>query len=777
MPAQRLPGCRGAHEFARWFALLTVLAAIGWAASARGDESSWPRQFDSSSGSFVIYQPQPEDLDGDLLSCRAAFSLQRTTDAAPLFGVLWFTERIEIDRDSSTVTGRDLDVLKVRLPGITPTQASRYEKLVESEARGWDLSGSLEDLKAGLASTERERASVANLDNTPPRILFVNERAILLEYDGPPELEPIEDSSLERAANTPYAVIFDPRLRTYYLSGANVWYRAENPLGPWTSIANPPAKVRAVVPPDTSAEDVAYGPPPRIMTATEPTELISMDGRPQYAPLVGDDLLYLTNTESDVFRLVSTQEIYVLLAGRWFRASSTDGPWRFVRGDQLPGAFRQIPPDSPKGHVLASVAGTDQADDAVADAEIPQTSAIRRSDVGFQVIYDGPPRFEPIEGVDMQYAVNTDAEVIFADDRYYACDQGVWYIADHPDGPWEVSATRPIAVDEIPPSCPVYDVRYVYIYDVTPTYVYCGYLPGYFGCYPYYGTVVYGTGYRYRPWRGRRHYCARPCTWGYQARYNPWLGRWSFGYSYGSGFLRLGYRWHRGPVAQHPLSPPRWFGPGGFRRPLLGPDRTMLRTRRAARPQSPLDVAAQNLYQRRSNAPRVDEAASRNPLRPIVSPKVRVDTPNNVFAGKDGKVYQRDDRGTWMVNQGRDWKPTQLPRPSPRPVQPGRIGLGAQRGNDWPRPRRALEPRPQSNPGRPLEPGTATRPSESGGAPRPPRALPQRPAPPTLSPLPGNLEREFHGRNRGNAEPAPAKPAPSPGDKKDGEKREGLHKP
>src|SRR5439155_1972813 len=290
-------------------------------------------------------------------------------------------------------------------------------------------------------------------------------------------------------------------------------------------------------------------------------------GRPQYAPLVGGELLYVTNTESDVLRLVSTQEIYVLLAGRWYRPSSTEGPWTFVRGDRLPAVFRQIPPDSPKGHLVASVAGTDQADDAVADAEIPQTSAIRRDDSGFEVLYDGPARFEPIEGTDMQYAVNTDAEVIFADDRYYACDQGVWYIADSPDGPWSVSETRPLAVDDIPPACPVYDVRYVYIYDVTPTYVYCGYLPGYIGCYPYYGTVVYGTGYRYRPWRGRRHYYPRPFTWGFQPRYNPWLGRWSFGYTYWSGFLRTGSRWNRGLLAQHPVSPPRWFGPGGYRRP------------------------------------------------------------------------------------------------------------------------------------------------------------------------------------------------------------------
>jgi len=31
-------------------------------------------------------------------------------------------------------------------------------------------------------------------------------------------------------------------------------------------------------------------------------------------------------------------------------------------------------------------------------------------------------------------------------------------------------------------------------------YVYVGYTPGYMGCYVYGPTIVYGTGFYYRPW-------------------------------------------------------------------------------------------------------------------------------------------------------------------------------------------------------------------------------------------------------------------------------------
>lgn len=748
-----------------------MTAAFALVSPARADDPGWPRPFASSSGSIVIYQPQAEDLRGDLLSSRAAFSLQKDGEASPTFGVLWFNEQILIDRDSSTVTARNFDVTKVRLPAITAADASRYEHIIEAEAAGWDLSGSLEALQAGLAATERERASVANLNNSPPHILFSAERAILVLYDGPPTLEPIEGSSLERVSNTPYAVVFDPASHRYYLNGANLWYVAKDPLGSWDSTPSAPTAVSAVVPPDTIADDQVQGSPPIVLTATEPTELISSDGPPRYAPLVDDELLYVTNTESDVVREVSSQALYVLIAGRWYRAPSADGPWTFVRGDQLPASFRRIPADSPKGNILASVAGTDQAEDAVADAEIPQTSAIRRSDNDFEVAYDGSPDFQPIEGSSLQYAVNTDAEVIFADGHYYACDQGVWYISDDPNGPWRVSETRPVNLDEIPPSCPVYNVRYVYIYDWTPDIVYVGYLPGYVGCYPYYGTVVYGTGYHYRPWRSRHHYYPRSCTWGFYPRYNPWLSRWSFGYSYGAGFLRTGTRWR----SWHPTQPHRpspWFGPGGYRRPWLADDMTPVRTRRA-RPSRPgaADRTPANLYNRPDNIPRVDRTAMRMPVQRVTSPAVRpTPLPNNVYAGKDGKVYRRDERGKWNVNDGRAWRPTPTPvnRPSISPAPGSGAGGGAVGGVSRPAERPMPRPAPVNWP--------TQRPVQASPAPL------VRPQPPTISPTPGNLEREFHARERVSPGAAPsvtppaARPAPArPQNPKDKTPAEGKH--
>ena len=126
----------------------------------------------------------------------------------------------------------------------------------------------------------------------------------------------------------------------------------------------------------------------------------------------------------------------LLLSGRWFRSKSEAGPWTFVRADELPPSFQDIPPASDIGGLRTSVAGTEEADDAIRDAAIPQTSAIKRSEASLTVEYDGAPKFESIEGTAVSYAVNTGAQVLLIGGRYYAADNGVWFTSAAATGPW-----------------------------------------------------------------------------------------------------------------------------------------------------------------------------------------------------------------------------------------------------------------------------------------------------------------------------------------------------
>ena len=63
---------------------------------------------------------------------------------------------------------------------------------------------------------------------------------------------------------------------------------------------------------------------------------------PTFAPIPGTGLLRVINTDSVLFRNSGDGQFYFLVAGRWFRAASLDGPWS-AASKNLPSDFARIP--------------------------------------------------------------------------------------------------------------------------------------------------------------------------------------------------------------------------------------------------------------------------------------------------------------------------------------------------------------------------------------------------------------------------------------------------
>ena len=79
---------------------------------------------------------------------------------------------------------------------------------------------------------------------------------------------------------------------------------------------------------------------PEVYVSTVPAELLQTHGEPQVVAIPNTQLLYVTNTQNDIFVYTATQEQYILVAGRWFGAQSMKGPWTYVAPDKLPAISR-----------------------------------------------------------------------------------------------------------------------------------------------------------------------------------------------------------------------------------------------------------------------------------------------------------------------------------------------------------------------------------------------------------------------------------------------------
>lgn len=522
-------------------------------------ESGWPRTLPLDEGMVTIYALQVDEMSGDIIHFRAALAYRETADSEPVFGAGWFESRVEIDSANGIVHPTDLKVTETRFPAGTDDIQAGLTAVLALESPVWNLDFSVDELDAALKTAKAESKAVQSLNTAPPQIVYRDHPALLVSLDGPPVMREIENSPYQAVINTPYPLIFNGK--NFYLNAAKgVWYRASTATGPYQFETSPPADIVAMVEAGEAAEAVqqplepiSAANAPEIVVSTVPTELIVTEGPAAFVPLV-DDLLVLQNSDDDVFMHVGSQEFYIVLAGRWYHASSLNGPWTYQMADNLPPAFANIPRDSDQAGSRVYVAGTQEARDAVLDAQVPKTTAVARGEVDIEVAYDGNPVFKPVDGAKLVYADNTSSTVILSDGWYYLVENGVWYVSSSPNGPWQVSDHRPDQVRSILPTSPVYNVKYVNVYHATPSLVYVGYTPGYYGSYVYNNTIFYGSGWYYPSWVSPAYYYPRHSTWGFNVRYNPW-GGWSYGLSWGWGFFSLGYYsggyWHHNQYWHH----------------------------------------------------------------------------------------------------------------------------------------------------------------------------------------------------------------------------------
>jgi len=737
---------------------------------AADEEYNWPRKIEKNGATIIIYQPQTESLTANTLESRAAVSVSTEEFPTPVFGAMWFDCQISTDRDERIVRLVNVEVSAAKFPDIEENNILTLSTFLEEEIPKWEMELSLDELLLDLDMAEVSANLAEGLNNEAPEIIFATTPTMLILVDGDPIFEEIEKTHYERVVNTPFFVVKDTKKGNYYVNGSESWYVSDN-FDSWEVTTKVPNKLEQIAKEalkdpeideeaEASTEEVRdENVSPALVLRTTPAELLQSDGEPEFKPIEGTSILYMTNTADDILMNIETQEYYILVAGRWYSSKSMTGnSWTFVDPDQIPEGFKDIPSESEMSSVRVSIAGTQEAKEAVLENQIPQTAEVDRAEAKLEVSYDGNPKFEKVGETGMKYAVNTDKSVLEIENRYYCCDDAIWFESDSPKGPWAVSTVVPDQVQEIPAESPVYNVKYVYIYDSTPEVVYVGYTPGYTYSYAYRGCVYYGTGYYYRPWYGVRYY-PRPVTYGYRVHYNPYTG-WGFSFGVSYGWMTFGWG-----APYYGYWGPRGYRHGyhyGYRHGYRHGYRAGYRagyhagSRNAYHRPTPYNnrpMPSNNMYNNRARGVRSsggnvynpktgDRVATTNRARPSTQPANR---PNNVYTDRNGNVYRKDGNDFNRVNNGQ--QPSNRPstgesRPSTGQQPSTRPSTGESR------PSTGQQPSTRPSTGQ-TRPSTGQQPSTrpSTGQTRP--STGQQPSTRQGSPNTGNLNRDYNSRSQG----------------------------
>lgn len=651
-------------------------------------DGGWPKSYSTpSGGTILLHQPQIASwADQRHMVLYAAVSYSQKSAAKAALGTIKAETGTRVALDQRLVNYSALKITESNFPTLSREDTREVVAAIDAAIPDTDRVIGLDRVLANLDKSQIIPKNTEGVKAEPPPIFFSKTPAILVNFDGDPIWSPIKENDLKFGVNTNWDVFQHEPSKTFYLRNGGTWLKASDLKGPWTPAGKLPPSF-SKLPGDANWQDVRLNLPgqklseknvPKVFLSTKPGELILLRGEPTYLLVQATQLLWVSNTESDVFRMGKAGTVYFLVAGRWFSAPDFAGPWTFATPN-LPEDFKKIPLEHARSRVLASVPGTAQATEAVLLAQVPQTARVNKKELKApEVTYQGEPKFEPIEKTSVQRAVNTDKDIIKVGDLYYMCFQAVWFVSTTPKGPWEVATTVAKEIYSIPASSPVHNVTYVVVQEDNDNddWVTFAYVAGYTGMMIGWGCAVWGTGYYYPPymWYGGfypGYYPGFP-TYGYSAWYNPWSGTYGRGAAaYGPyGGVGVGARYNpstgtyaRGAVASGP------YGSAGIAQAYNPRTGAYGQTRQGSNVYGSWGSTAVQRGDNWAQTSRATNRATGTTTRvttgseggaavsrrgPEGGTTVGRTASGDVYAGRDGNVY-RQSGGSWQKYDNGNW--------------------------------------------------------------------------------------------------------------------------
>jgi hypothetical protein len=670
------------------------------AASSQPVDGEWPRAYLSpAKAELLVYQPQILTWENQKhVVAYSAVSYKAPKDTKPSLGTIKLESESEVALDDRLVRLKQIRVTETHFPSLDRDQVRDVTEGVDAGIPDEDRVIALDRVLAGIDKSTIRPANVEGVKADPPTIFYSAKAAILVNIDGDPIWSPIKDNDLKFAVNTNWDLFHHEVLKTYFLRNEKVWLKAADLKGPWSGAGKLPVSF-SKLPADDNWKDVKASLPggsvaaasmPSIFLSMVPAELIRVNGAPKFVAVPNaSPLLWLENTEADVFRLGSTGPIYYLVAGRWFSSPGFEGPWTFAT-TTLPEAFKKIALEHPRSRVLASVPGTSQATEAILLAQVPQTARVNKKQLQApDVQFDGEPRFEAIPTTTVSRAVNTDKDIIKVGDLYYMCFDAVWFMSRAATGPWTVASTVPKEIYQIPASSPSHNVTYVTVVedDDDDEWVTFAAVAGYTGMMVAYGCVVWGSGWYYPPYVGYGGfypmYYPYYRTYGMSAWYNPWSGAYGRGAAWYGPYGGVGAAARYNPrTGTYSRGAAAW-GPYGARgtasayNPRTG---TIGRTHQGSNVYGSWGSTAVQRGDQWAQTNRVTNRMTGTTTRttqtsgggeaisrrggPAGNTTVGRTGSGDVYAGHDGNVYRRGDAGGWQKYDNGSWGNVDRPTPT-----------------------------------------------------------------------------------------------------------------
>jgi hypothetical protein len=105
--------------------LVSMSSALAQSPNGAAPGDPWPRQFKLNNAAVLVYQPQVDSWENNILSFRAVVSITPNGSKQEILGVIWATARTQVNRVSRIVVLEDIKLTKSNFSGSSASIAGR----------------------------------------------------------------------------------------------------------------------------------------------------------------------------------------------------------------------------------------------------------------------------------------------------------------------------------------------------------------------------------------------------------------------------------------------------------------------------------------------------------------------------------------------------------------------------------------------------------------------------------------------------------------------------
>jgi hypothetical protein len=211
--------------------------------STYAQRNFWPKEIPlKTGGKILIYQPQPDELNGITLKGRTAVGAKEKANDPMVYGAIFFDAKLITDKSTRNATLESITITNAKVEGLEDkVKLQKLVDFIESEVPKWDLDISLDQI---VATIKRNSGDGKMYNNTPPKIYYKDKPTSLVILNGEPIIKKDKDIDADRVLNSPNLIFKEGSQWNMYNGG--IWYQSSQVTSGWVASKNMSAKVKSI---------------------------------------------------------------------------------------------------------------------------------------------------------------------------------------------------------------------------------------------------------------------------------------------------------------------------------------------------------------------------------------------------------------------------------------------------------------------------------------------------------------------------------------------------